>query len=548
MMGHEWRVALHVAGSRALRGALSGSTAAAGCGGDHSPGGSIAVMAIEALPGPDPSDDGDTGLDPGDWVAFRSLAHRMLDDSLDHIVGRRDEPVWQPMPDAVRSGFDGPLPRAPEGLEAAYDDFRRTVVPYSMGNDHPRFWGWYMGPGNPVGNLADLLASVLNPNLGGADHAPVLVEQQVVRWCAEAAGYPTTASGLLVSGASEANLVGLAVARTARIGPEVRTDGIRGDRRYAVYASSEVHSCHRKSVELLGLGQQSLRIVPVRPDFTMDVDALAAAVAADRADGIQPLAVVATVGTINTGSVDDVEAIADLAEREGLWLHVDGAIGGFLALSSQLDAVRGIERADSLALDLHKWMQAPIDVGLALVRDEAAHRATFSVVPHYLQHSTRGLAAGAVWFNEYGIALSRGFRALRVWLAFKAYGADAFGRVMDRNLAQARRLADAVDAHPDLERLAPVGCDVVCLRYAPATVPAESLDEVNAELVLRIHESGVAIVSDTVLDGALAVRVAISNHRTRDSDLDLFLDTLLELGAAVVDDLGFGADGSAIGP
>ena len=341
-------------------------------------------MATQPLPGAGTGDDADTGLDPTDWAAFRTLAHRMLDDSLDHVAGRRDQPVWQPMPDAVRAAFDGPLPRAPEGLEAAYDDFRRTVVPYSMGNDHPRFWGWYMGAGNPVGNLADLLASVLNPNMGGADHAPVLVEQQVVRWCAEAAGYPTSASGLLVTGASEANLVGLAVARTVRIGPEVRTDGIPGGTRFGVYASTEVHSCHRKSVELLGLGESSLRTVPVRDDYTMDVEALAAAVAADRAAGIEPLAVVATVGTINTGSVDDLEAIADLAEREGLWLHVDGAIGGFLALSSHPDAVRGLERADSLALDLHKWMQAPIDVGLALVRDEAAHRATFSVVPQYL--------------------------------------------------------------------------------------------------------------------------------------------------------------------
>ena len=164
------------------------------------------------------------------------------------------------------AAFDGPLPRGPEGLEAAYDDFRRTVVPYSMGNDHPRFWGWYMGAGNPVGNLADLLASVLNPNMGGADHAPVLVEQQVVRWCAEAAGYPTSASGLLVTGASEANLVGLAVARTVQLGPEVRTDGIPGARRFGVYASTEVHSCHRKSLELLGLGESSLRTVPVRGD------------------------------------------------------------------------------------------------------------------------------------------------------------------------------------------------------------------------------------------------------------------------------------------
>jgi aromatic-L-amino-acid/L-tryptophan decarboxylase len=486
---------------------------------------------------PDTPTGDDPSLDPADWHAFRTLAHRMLDDSLDHIAGRREQPVWQPMPDAVRAAFDGPLPRGPQGLEAAYDDFRRTVVPYSMGNDHPRFWGWYMGPGNPVGNLADLLASVLNPNLGGADHAPVLVEQQVVRWCAEAAGYPTSASGLLVGGASEANLVGLAVARTARLGPEVRAHGIPAGRRFGVYASSEVHSCHRKSLELLGLGESSLRVIPVRGDFTMDVDALAAAVAADRAAGVEPLAVVATAGTINTGSVDDLSAIADLTEREGLWLHVDGAIGGFLALTSHPDAVRSLERADSVALDLHKWMQAPIDVGLVLVRDEAAHRATFSVVPKYLQHSTRGLAAGEVWFNEYGIALSRGFRALRVWLALKAYGADAFGRVMDRNIAQAHALADRVDAHPDLERLAPVGCDVVCLRYAPPGVPDQRLDAVNAELVLRIHESGVAIVSDTVINGALAVRVAISNHRTRDSDLALFLDTLLDLGAQVIADL-----------
>lgn len=494
-------------------------------------------MPIQPGVVPEPDDAAEHGLDPADWGAFRAVAHRMLDDSLDHLAGRRDEPVWQPMPDAVRTAFDGPLPRAPEGLEAAYDDFRRTVVPYSMGNDHARFWGWYMGAGNPVGNLADLLASVLNPNMGGADHAPVLVEQQVVRWCAEAAGYPVSSSGLLVGGASEANLVGLAVARSALLGPSVRADGLPGGRRFAVYASTEVHSCHRKSVELLGLGESSLRKVPVRADWAIDVDALSAAIAADRAAGVEPLAIVATVGTINTGAVDDVDAVADVAEREGVWLHVDGAIGGFLALSSDPDAVRGLARADSLALDLHKWMQAPIDVGLALVRDEATHRATFSVVPHYLSHHTRGLAAGEVWFNEYGIALSRGFRALRVWLALKAYGADAFGAVMDRNLAQAALLAGWVDAHPDLERMAPVGCDIVCLRYAPAGVPADRLDEVNAELVLRIHESGVAIVSDTVLDGRLAVRVAIGNHRTRDSDLALFVQTLLRLGAEVAAEL-----------
>jgi glutamate/tyrosine decarboxylase-like PLP-dependent enzyme len=478
----------------------------------------------------DPAAGPETGLDPQDWAAFRALAHRVVDDLVDRMERRRTEPVWQPMPPQVRARFADPLPRTGVGADAAYDEVMELVAPYSMGNDHARFWGWYMGAGNPVGSLADLVASVLNPNLGGGDHAPVAVEQQVVRWCAEAVGYPTSASGLLVSGASEANLLGLAVARSARLGPRVRTDGLAGLGPVAVYASEEVHSCHRKSCELLGLGAAALRHLPVRDDLTLDVDALASAVTADRAAGITPLAVIATAGTINSGAVDDLDAVADLAEREGLWFHVDGAIGGFLGLSSTPDVVRGLERADSLALDLHKWMQAPMDVGLVLVRDEEAHRSTFSLVPAYLQHATRGLAAGEVWPNEYGIDLTRGFRALKVWMAFRAFGADAFGRVMDRNIAQAAHLAAAVDAHPDLERMAPVGCDIVCLRYAPAHVHPDRLDAVNRELVLRIHESGVAVVSESVVRDHLVIRVAIGNHRTRTEDLDLLVETLLRLG------------------
>jgi aromatic-L-amino-acid decarboxylase len=469
-------------------------------------------------------------LDPTDWSAFRVLAHRVVDDLVDRLEHRRDEPVWQPMPDAVRGSFSGPLPRAGVGAEAAFADVLARVAPYSMGNDHARFWGWYMGAGNPVGNLADLVASVLNPNLGGGDHAPVLVEKEVVRWCAEAIGYPLDASGVLVSGASEANLVGLAVARSARLGPQVRTDGLAGLPPVAVYASEEVHSCHRKSCELLGLGDAALRRLPVLDDLTLDVRALEEAIAADRAAGIVPLAVLASAGTINTGAVDDLDAVADVAAREGLWFHVDGAIGGFLGLTDAAPRVRGLERADSVALDLHKWMQSPIDVGLVLVRDEEAHRATFSVVPAYLQHATRGLAAGDVWFNEYAIDLSRGFRALKVWTAFRAFGADAFGRLMDQNMAQARHLADRVDAHPDLERVAEVGCDIVCLRWAPAGLDPSLLDAVNHELVLRVHESGVAIVTETTLRNALVIRVAIGNHRTRTSDLDLLVETLERLG------------------
>ena len=340
-----------------------------------------------------------------------------------------------------------------------------------MGNDHPRFWGWYMGAGNPVGNLADLLASVLNPNLGGADHSPVLVEQQVVRWCAEAAGYPTDASGLLVTGASEANLVGLAVARAARIGPTLRTDGMPDGRRFGVYASTEVHSCHRKTVELLGLGSYALRLVPVTDDCTIDLDALAATIAADRAAGIEPLAVVATAGTINTGAVDDLDAIADLAEREGLWFHVDGAIGGFLALSGQ----RGC-RARARARRLPRARPPQVDAGADRRRPRPGARRAGAPgdllgrpgVPR-ARHARPGRRRGVVQRVRHrplprlpgpaGVDGAQGLRRRRVRPDHR------------RHVAQAHALADRVDAHPDLERLAPVGCDVVCLRYAPAGVP-----------------------------------------------------------------------------
>lgn len=479
---------------------------------------------------PDPP----TSLDPADWDDLRALLHRAADDLVDRMARRRDEPVWQPMPDAVRHAFDGPLPRAGIGAEATYEAVLEQVVPYTMGNDHARFWGWYMGAGNPVGVLGDLLASALTPNLGGGDHAPVHLEAQAVRWCAEAAGYPTDCSGLFVAGASEANLVGLAVARSAVLGPRVRTDGMVGLGPVAVYASAEAHSCHRKACEVLGLGEAALRLLPTYDDASLDVGALREAVAADRAAGIVPLAVIGSAGTVNSGAVDDLTAIAEVARAEGLWFHVDGAIGGFLALSSAADAVRGLGLADSVALDLHKWMQAPMDVGLVLVRDPVAHRAAFSVVPAYLRHATRGVAAGEVWPNEYGIALTRGFRALKVWMALSAHGADAFGAVMDATTAQARHLAEVVDAHPDLERMAPVGCDIVTLRYAPAGLARDRLDAVNHELVLLVQESGVAVVTESTVRDAVVVRVAIGNHRTRVEDLDLLVTTLERLGPEAV--------------
>ncbi len=475
-------------------------------------------------------------LDPQDWQEMRLLAHRMVDDALSYLEEVRERPVWQPVPGEVAERFKSPLPLEPEGAENAYQDFLETVLPYPMGNIHPRFWGWYMGSGTVIGALGDFLAAVMNPNMGGGDHAPMLVEKQVIDWCKTLLGFPETASGLITSGASVANLIGLAVARNVGAGYDLRLEGLtKAPEPLVFYASSEVHSCHQKAAELLGLGSKALRKLPVNERYELELDALRAAITEDRAAGRRPFCVVGTAGTINTGAVDDLNALADLCEEEGLWFHVDGAIGALLTLSPEhRGEVSGLERADSVALDLHKWMHAPFEAGVALVRLERLHREAFSLTPEYLQHASRGLAGGEVWFSDYGPQLSRGFKALKVWLSFKTHGLSVYGRLMAQNIAQAHALAERIDAEKRLERLAPVGMDIVCFRYNPGKLSEAELNALNQELLIRIHESGVAVPSYTMLQGRYCLRVAIANHRSRDEDFELFLETVLRLGDELV--------------
>jgi len=477
-------------------------------------------------------------LDPADWGALRALAHRAVDDALDYLASRREQPVWRATPDEVAARLRGPAPRAPQGAEQAYADFVRDILPYQMGNTHPRFWGWYMGNGTAFGALADFLAAVVNPNMGGGNHVANLVELQVIDWCREMIGLPAEASGLLVSGASMANVIGLAVARNALAaadGIDVRADGVQAlPARTTWYASSEVHSCVQKALELLGLGARALRKVPVNTAWQIDIAALAAMIAADRAAGLRPCAVIGTAGTINTGSVDDLAALAELCARERLWFHVDGAIGAVLALSpAHAGLIAGIERADSVALDLHKWLHVPFEAGCALVRDRKAHRATFALTPEYLAHQARGLASGATWLSEYGVQLSRGFRALKVWLSFKEHGLERYGRLIDQNIAQARSLAALVRADPELELMAPVVINIVCLRYNPGGLGEADLNALNAELLIRLHESGIAVPTYTTLNGSYCLRAAIANHRTRSDDLALFVAAVRRLGREV---------------
>ena len=471
-------------------------------------------------------------LDPEDWPALRKLAHGAVDEALDYLQQVRQRPVWQPTPADVAARFHEPLPRQPQGAEQAYRDFREQVLPFQMGNTHPRFWGWFMGNGTAFGALGDFLAATVNPNMGGGNHVGNLVESQVVDWCKEIVGLPLDCGGLLVSGGSMANFVGLAVARSAGAAVDVRAEGVAAlPKSLTFYASTEVHSCIQKAVELLGHGAKSLRKIPVDERYRIDLAALARAVSADRAAGFLPCAVVGSAGTINTGSVDDLAGLAAFCEREKLWFHVDGAIGAVVALAPhQRRLVRGMERADSVALDLHKWLHIPFEAGCVLVRDRKAHRDTFSLTPEYLAHAQRGLASGADWFSDYGLQLSRGFRALKVWLSFKEHGLDKYGRLIEQNMAQAERLGELVSAASELELMAPVGLNIACFRYRGAGGTQLELNELNEELLIRLHEGGVVAPSYTKLNGSYCLRAAIVNHRTRTADLALLIDEVLKIG------------------
>jgi glutamate/tyrosine decarboxylase-like PLP-dependent enzyme len=471
-------------------------------------------------------------LDPQDWEAFGRLAHQMLDDTLAHLRGLPEQPAWTPLPAQVREELREPLPRGGQGDEAAYRDFARLVRPYPNGNLHPRFWGWVQGNGTPLGMMAEMLGAALNPHLAGFDHAPALVEQQVIAWLAELMGLPAGSSGVLVTGGTMANTLGLTVARNSRAGFDVRAEGLQGaGPALRVYGSAETHGWARKAVELLGLGERSLRRIPVDADYRVRVELMREAVRADRAAGERPLCILATAGTVNTGASDDLEALADLAAEEGLWLHVDGAFGALACLSDRLrPRVAGIERADSLGFDLHKWGYLPFECACVLVRDPEAHRAAFATSPVYLAKTSRGVIAGGLPFADLGMDLTRGFRALKVWMSFKSQGVDAIARVIEQNVEQAEWLANRVRADGELELLAPVPLNVVCFRYRAPDLDEARLNLINEEILLRLQEDGIAVPSGTVLDGRYALRVAIVNHRSRLADFEMLVDAVLRLG------------------
>lgn len=466
-------------------------------------------------------------LDPADWTELRIQGHRMLDDMMDYLENIRSRPVWRPIPDAVRRCFCESLPQEECALADIHREFMDNILPYAVGNAHPGFMGWVHGGGTPVGMLAEMLAAGLNANLGGRNQIPVEVERQLTAWMRELFDFPEQAGGLFVTGTSMANFLAVLVARTRALGVDVRRLGLAGmSPRLTAYTSVDAHRCITQAMEMAGLGRDALRLIDVDANHRLRPDLLQAAIARDRSAGFTPFLLAATAGTVDVGAIDDIPVLADIAAENSLWLHIDGAYGALGRLSPYLSPLlSGIERADSIAFDFHKWGQVPYDAGFVLVRDAQLLQQTFASPVAYLQKAARGLAGGEPWPCDLGPDLSRGFRALKTWFTFKAYGVRRMGNMIAGTCSLAAYLKARVEASPELELLAPVALNIVCFRYRCADA-----DRVNAEIVVAIQESGIAAPSTTTIKGCLAIRAALVNHRTRPSDIDALIEASLRFG------------------
>ena len=456
------------------------------------------------------------------------LGRAALDWALRYFAEQAELPVYPTISASeLTARLSGTLPADPQSVADVMADFD-AVARYGRHNGHPRMFGYVQSSGSFAGAVADLLASVINQNVTSWRSAPAAttIEHQVIEWLKTMVGFDPRGEGVLLSGGSFANFAGLATALRASTDLDLNQRGVAAlPGRARIYTSEMTHMSIAKAASMLGLGKDAIVRVPVDADLRMNADALRQQIHSDRAAGFHPVCAVATAGDVNTGAIDPLDAVADVCEHSRLWLHVDGSYGALAAQSPHVNgAMAALTRADSLSLDPHKWLYAPLDVGCLLVRNAAALRRAFSEGAGYIDVvADRDMSDFAYW--DHSPELSRRFRALKIWFLLKIHGARAMQAAIDGNIAVAQHLAAAIDASDDFERLAPAPLSIVCFRYRKGD------DTFNKALMVEVQRDGESYLSNAIIGGRFALRACIVNFRTTQADVERTLDTIRRVAA-----------------
>jgi glutamate/tyrosine decarboxylase-like PLP-dependent enzyme len=471
-------------------------------------------------------------LDPENWDETKALGHKMLDDMFEHIKKSKTEP-WRFVTGEQTASVLVPLTANGEGEKAVYDAFVKDILPSMIGPKTARFWGYVVGGGSPYGMLADMLTSGTNMPADSAFSAAFNVNKQALNWIKEMLDYPLSASGTFGSGGSEANFTGLAVARNARAEVDIKTKGVQGaPKKMTLYVSDQGHDCLDRSIELLGLGTDALKHIPTDENCKIRLDLLEKAIQEDRKNGSNPFCIIGCAGTVNSGAFDDFNALADLSEREKMWLHVDGAFGGWVKLSkTHRKPSNGMERADSLAIDLHKWMDMPYGIGCTLVRNPRDHIKTF-VYGHEAAYLKTAMDAFEDQYHtaNLGLRFSNQILALKVYMLLRAYGREKYSRLIQQNIEQINYLANRIKKESNLEVTVPVESNICCFRYNPGGLDESQLEKLNKAILDGLWKLSAFVVSDTTIKGKYMLRACNVNHRSSYEDFDWLVDEVKKLG------------------